>query len=259
MRIANWLQRLVSSISTRHGNRTHSRRPAANWQRFDVSTVTERLEDRALLSTFYVDDTFANPVVGQDPDGAGPALDFGTDSFATIQGAVTASSSGDTVSVAAGTYNEFVTIDKSLNLLGAQAGVDARSVRVAADASESTIDGSGLGGVVRVFGDGITAKIDGFTIQADASISVFNNGFGAAITTVQSANLTGLQIVNNIIQNSSIGITPQGDGALIQYNLIRNINIAGPAAGTGIYTDFGLSNSTIDSNQSYCQMLWTRL
>src|ERR1700722_2576532 len=46
---------------------------------------------------------------------------------ATIQTAVTASSSGDTIHVAAGTYSEGVTIpatDSNLTILGAQANVD---------------------------------------------------------------------------------------------------------------------------------------
>jgi len=165
----------------------------------------------------------------------------------TIQRGVNTADSGDTVNVEPGTFSEFVTITKSLTLLGEQAGVDARTGRIAAP--ESIIDGSGLLGIVWINGNGITVKIDGFTMQSDNAISVFNNGFGAAITTVQSANLTGLEIVNNIIQDASIGIAPQGDLALIQYNLIKDMTIPGPAAGSGIYTDFGLTNSTIDSNK----------
>src|SRR3954469_19180318 len=48
-------------------------------------------------------------------------------SYATIQAAVDAALAGSTINVDAGTYNEFVAINKPLTLRGAQAGIDARS------------------------------------------------------------------------------------------------------------------------------------
>ena len=46
-------------------------------------------------------------------------------SCSTIQGAINASTSGDTINVAAGNYPENLTLGKSLTLEGAQAGFDA--------------------------------------------------------------------------------------------------------------------------------------
>ncbi|HUQ30231.1 MAG TPA: right-handed parallel beta-helix repeat-containing protein [Candidatus Paceibacterota bacterium] len=161
----------------------------------------------------------------------------------TIDAAIALVDESGTVHVAAGTYPELVTIDKSLTLLGAQAGNDART-RTVSTSTESVIDGTGLGGAVRVLGNEIVVTINGFTIE---NVSAGGADLNTGITTVGSTNLADLQVLNNVIQNVPIGIAPQGDGALIQYNLIRN-TMDGPAGHTGIYTDFGLTNATIDSN-----------
>jgi len=146
----------------------------------------------------------------------------------TIQYAVNQASGGDTISVAAGTYPELapgpLTINKTLTLAGAQAGVDARFPRGA----ESIItDAQGTS----VAADGVV--IDGFTVQ-DSIISAFT-GFGIWINPGRS----GTQIVNNIIQDNivGVGLANLNAQAVIQHNLIRNNNVPGGATGTGIYTD----------------------
>src|SRR5438309_5222344 len=58
--------------------------------------------------------------------------------FTTIQSAVTAAAVNDTIQVCPGTYNELVTVDKTLTILGAQSGVDART-RVVPVTSESVV------------------------------------------------------------------------------------------------------------------------
>src|SRR6476619_5334116 len=89
---------------------------------------------------------------------------------ATIQHAVSESTAGDTIHVAAGTYSEasnILNIDRTLTLLGAQAGIDART-RVA---SESIISNS-QGTIVSAS----NVIVDGFTIQ-DSSTQSFT-GYG---------------------------------------------------------------------------------
>ncbi|SCK52488.1 hypothetical protein [Streptomyces sp. WMMB 322] len=83
--------------------------------------------------------------------------------FSTIQAAVTAATAGDTIRVCAGTYNEAVTVTKSLVFRGAKAGVDARGGRTN-PAQESIVQpGASTGFTVASGVSDVT--IDGFTIQ----------------------------------------------------------------------------------------------
>jgi hypothetical protein len=67
----------------------------------------------------------------------------GSCAFATIAKAVSSASSGDTIYVGAGTYSAGANLNKSVTLLGAQAGVDARDGRIGA--SETIISAGGAG------------------------------------------------------------------------------------------------------------------
>jgi parallel beta-helix repeat protein len=164
---------------------------------------------------------------------------------ATIQYAVDQSLSGDIINVEAGTYSEssnLLVVDKTLTLLGAQAGVDARNPR----GPESIISNSS--------GSWVTAStvvIDGFTIQ-DSSLQAFT-GYGIWLDPA----IDGTQILNNIFQNNVAGLGLSNGGAsqaLIKHNLFQNNNLGtGAAFGSGIYTDEfvggAVSNVLIDENK----------
>jgi hypothetical protein len=168
--------------------------------------------------------------------------------YTTIQAAVNAASSGETIEVADATYNELVQVTKTLTLNGSQHGTDAR-----ARSGAESIVGSG-DGAFQIEADNVI--IDGFTIQG-----VTNNpsnppftGLGAGVWTNPGFSGTqgGYQIINNIIQNNIVGIYLQNVGTLpakVQFNLIRTNNASGPAGGTGVYSDSGLSNVLIDNNK----------
>jgi len=163
----------------------------------------------------------------------------------TIQSAVN-DPTCDPITVAAGTYNEDVTILRSVTLQGAQAGVDARS----RSGPESII--TNANGPIQIEANNVT--IDGFTLEGASLDPTTNPGaFGAGIWTNPGFSGTqgGHQIVNNIIQNNIAGIELDNTGviaALVQHNLIRNNTLPGAGSGNGIETSFGLTNALIDSN-----------
>jgi hypothetical protein len=157
--------------------------------------------------------------------------------FVTIQDAVNVANPGDTIQVCAGTYPEAapgpLTINKTLTLLGAQSGVDART-RAGAESIIGDIQGTSISASNVVF--------DGFTIQ-NSVVAVFT-GYGIWF----NPGVSGTQILNNIIQDNIAGIGLANGGAspaLIRHNLIRNNNSPGGASGTGIYTDEFVGGSTV--------------
>jgi hypothetical protein len=105
---------LASANSTNVGRKPRLTTPPV----FSHSNTKRNLNSAPVAATIYVDDGWVGTPAHSDPDSAGPATDFGVDSFATIQGAVNAASPGDTVLVYAGNYTEQVTISKNLTLTG---------------------------------------------------------------------------------------------------------------------------------------------
>src|SRR3989442_14773327 len=155
----------------------------------------------------------------------------------TIQKAINEASPGDPIHVAAGIYPELapgpLTVNKTLTLLGAQNGVDARG-RVALESIVSDSQGT--------FVTASNVVIDGFTIENSTNAAF--TGYGIAI----GAGTTGTQIVNNIIQDNIAGIALSNTGAsqvLIRHNQIQNNNQPGPVSGTGIYTDEFVSGGAV--------------
>jgi hypothetical protein len=160
--------------------------------------------------------------------------------YATIQAAVNAAVAGQTITVDAGTYDETVTVSKTLTIDGAEANVDARSARGA----ESIVYATQT--VFDITANNVT--INGFTIEGDdADIGALQ---GAGV--LMAPNIQGTQVLNNIIQNNVTGIYLSNDSntdqCLIQHNLIQNNFEAGNNWATEewngsreIYTDGSVS------------------
>ena len=63
---------------------------------------------------------------------------------------------------------------------------------------------------------------------------------------------SGYQVVNNIITNNTFGMYLNSSGTtqtLVQHNLFASNNLAGSAAGNGIYADQGSKNILVDENK----------
>jgi hypothetical protein len=175
----------------------------------------------AAATDWYVDGNAGND--------ANSCMSGGLAACRSIQAAIDKASAGDRVYVAAASYPESapgpLTISKRLTLLGAQAGVDART---RTGLMESFVrDSQGTA----VMADDVT--IDGFTFRESTSAYL---GFGVWI----APNHDGTQIINNIFQNNIVGIGLANFGdhqAVIQHNRIEYNNQPGAASGSGIYTD----------------------
>lgn len=156
-------------------------------------------------------------------------------SFSTIQAAVTAAAANATIYVCAGTYNETVTIDKNLTLLGAQFGVPAAG---RANPAAETIVTSATSAFTYA-ATATTGTINGFDIQG-------TTGTQNGIVVVGTAG-TGFTWTSNIINADGNGINFHTTGTTpttIKYNKITNNAGAG-----GVFIASGpAANVTIDNN-----------
>jgi len=147
-----------------------------------LSTPTPTPTPCPPLSAVYVDDSWVGTTPGTDPDGAGPATSFGCDSFATIQDGVNGVAVGGTVIVAAGTYDEDVTVNKAgVKVLGT-AGAASTNVR-------GPIGGPGT--TMTIAASNVT--IAGFTItRLGNNTTDWNNaGLNSAGIAVQGQAISG--------------------------------------------------------------------
>lgn len=187
----------------------------------------ENLECRALLSTMYVDDDWADAAIG---DVVGDGLTYGTDAFSTIPAAIARAADGDDIQIAEGTYSitSVINIGKKVDLIGA--GAEATTLDVSTStatyglnvrASDVTLSGFRLTGSTSnsklrygIYASGVSGlSIDGVAVDSlsgsgvnligttDVTItnvtSRDNNGAGFFFTDVKGVALTDVQTRGN--------------------------------------------------------------
>lgn len=168
-------------------------------------------------------------------------------SYSSIQTAILNAAPDDTITVAAGTYTEKITIFKPLTLQG----------------TDAVIDGSGSGPVVSIVANDVS--FSGFTVKnagtdpASAAAIALVNVTGCTVSNVATENnLFGFALLN-ADSNTFTGNTLNGSGLYGIYvgynangastdNSIAN-NTISSSGKDGIYVDINSSNNTITANQ----------
>ena len=185
--------------------------------------------------------------------------------FTTIQAAVTAASSGDTIRVHDGTYDENVMIDKSLTLLSVNGrgstiisgavGTPLGAIQIRPNVNNVTIGGLNQGFTIAgLNGNGAIEKaavyIQGnnniITIQGNELIA---NG-DSALTSEFAASVTNVLLDNNIFSGKTFeGDNPSGVGFGTQFNVGNNAPRQLVVMGNGGSGPYTSSNIIFSNNQ----------
>lgn len=147
----------------------------------------------------------------------------------TIQGGFDLANDGDTINVAAGTYNENVFINKSVNLIGAGAEttiIDASSsIDHVLTVSAGNVNITGFTLIGNSFSDGV--RLYGANHSSISNTRVFNNDIGISLY-----NSNHNHIINDIINNNNQGLYFEDSS----YNYIAENNVSSNNFGIILYS-----------------------
>ncbi|HEU5115926.1 MAG TPA: right-handed parallel beta-helix repeat-containing protein, partial [Isosphaeraceae bacterium] len=191
--------------------------------------LSETLEERRLLSTVYVDKNYDTAAGASDGSSAHP---WTTIALGLADTHIDPSDGVDTLVVAAGTYDENVTVNEAVDIQGAKHGQDARTRGYT---GESIIKGS-----VDVTAAGVT--LDGFTLTN----STATDSEVAGITVEASTAAAPTVIKNNFIHDLRSTSASSGSstvGILVQGTNTSDVKVSQNYV-YRIYGDQNLSNQT---------------
>ncbi|MFZ3382604.1 MAG: NosD domain-containing protein [Candidatus Methanoperedens sp.] len=178
--------------------------------------------------------------------------DSGGADYTRIQDAINASSNGDTITVAAGTYNENVKVNKSVSLVGAGADVTivqaANSINHVFNVTANTVNITGFK-VTGTIGSGKAGLyFNGINYANISNNNISKNSYGLRLES--SSNIT---FTNNMVYlNDGLGIFLESNS----YNNLFANNTVRLNADHGVYLVEGYSlgvntfiNNTVDLNR----------
>ncbi len=149
--------------------------------------------------------------------------------YASIQSAINAAGSGNTINIGVGTYAEHLSIGTNLTLQGATNG-------------SSIVDGSAHGTVLTA-GTGATVTIVDLTIRNGS------NSFGGGIENDSAGvlKLANVTISKNTASNGSGVYLNSGKSTIVNTILAGNTTGSSADCGSGYFLDFG-GHNVLDAN-----------
>jgi serralysin len=190
----------------------------------NAATITQTATGWSVTTATEGTDTLTTTEIVDD-NAPGVTRLVGNGGYATIQAAINASSDGDIIIVASGTYVENLDVNKDVTILGANHGIDGTAAR----GGESIVNG-------QIVINAAGASIDGFKLIGAAT--------GSLGTTAVEVKATGFALSNSILDGSGdTAIITSSVGTVdIGHNLIKGY-------GTGVYVGGGNTAGSIHDNR----------